>query len=326
MRFCTASTTLIAAVFLAAAPLMAASVLDANLEIRGERSAAGKGAAQNLDCTSPVTGNVCLTVNVPGIAATIPDNGTLTRSVQITNSDLAGLGLAGCDINSINVALEIEHSFVGDLIATLDPVVLYNPSASCSANYVDAVFSDAAILAPNTCSYPRGSSLRPDQSLASGFAGRNVAGVYTLQIQDAFALDTGNLDSLGFAIDATCQTTPGGVPCIEGPNTLCLVNDRFKVEIDWRSSTASGSGRAVELTPDTGYFWFFDQNNVEMVLKVLNACSFADRFWVFAGGLTNVEIDIRVTDTDTGTTNTYINPINTPFQPIQDTNAFATCP
>jgi len=80
------------------------------------------------------------------------------------------------------------------------------------------------------------------------------------------------------------------------------------------------------LTGDTGYFWFFNASNVEMVVKVLDTCSFTDRFWVFAGGLTNVRVDITVTDTETGVVRTYRNPLNTPFQPIQDTNAFATCP
>jgi hypothetical protein len=63
-----------------------------------------------------------------------------------------------------------------------------------------------------------------------------------------------------------------------------------------------------------------------MVIKVLDACSFSDTFWVFAGGLTNVEVYLRVTDTKTGELQTYGNPLSTPFQPIQDTSAFATCP
>jgi len=121
------------------------------------------------------------------------------------------------------------------------------------------------------------------------------------------------------------QTTPG--PCVEGPNTLCLVDDRFRVEVDWRTPQGDvGVGHAKELTPDTGYFWFFNEENVEMVIKVLDACSFADHFWVFAGGLTNVEVHIEVTDTLRGGTVPYDNPLGSAFQPIQDTTAFATCP
>ena len=80
------------------------------------------------------------------------------------------------------------------------------------------------------------------------------------------------------------------------------------------------------LTGDAGYFWFFSANNVETVVKVLNACSAAaPRFWVFAAGLTDVGVQLTVTDTQTGAVKVYNNPIGTPFQPIEDTNAFATC-
>ena len=42
------------------------------------------------------------------------------------------------------------------------------------------------------------------------------------------------------------------------------------------------------------------------MIKVLDACSFANRFWVFAGGLTDVETVLTVTDTRTGGgTDTY---------------------
>lgn len=59
----------------------------------------------------------------------------------------------------------------------------------------------------------------------------------------------------------------------------------------------------VQLTGDTGYFWFFNASNVELVVKVLDACHFG-RFWVFAGGLTNVDVDLTVTDTATGAVKT----------------------
>jgi len=123
------------------------------------------------------------------------------------------------------------------------------------------------------------------------------------------------------------QTAPEPRDCVADETTLCLADDRFEVKVDWRTIQGTeGQGRAVPLTEDTGYFWFFDASNVEMVIKVLDSCSFADRFWVFAGGLTNVEVDIVVTDTETGISQPYRNPLNRPFQPIQDTDAFATCP
>jgi hypothetical protein len=90
-----------------------------------------------------------------------------------------------------------------------------------------------------------------------------------------------------------------------------------------RSATDPETGntaRSVELTSDTGYFWFFDEDNVEVVLKVLDACVLNDNFWLFAAGLTNVEVEIRVTDMVLGTERTFANPLGTPFAPIQETS------
>ena len=80
----------------------------------------------------------------------------------------------------------------------------------------------------------------------------------------------------------------------------------------------------VGLTGDSGYFWFFDAANIELVVKVLDACTLGN-FWVFAGGLTNVGVTLIVEDTQTGATKTYNNAIGTPFAPLQDTKAFS-CP
>ena len=65
---------------------------------------------------------------------------------------------------------------------------------------------------------------------------------------------------------------------------------------------------------------------MELIVKVLDGCGVNQRYWVFAGGLTNVQTVIPVRDTRTGISKTYINPQGTPFQPVQDTGAFVGCP
>jgi hypothetical protein len=121
--------------------------------------------------------------------------------------------------------------------------------------------------------------------------------------------------------------TPDDAACAEDATHLCLNGGRFRVEVTWRiPDGATGSGQAVRLTGDSGYFWFFDAANVELVVKVLDACSFNGRHWVFAGGLTDVATTLTVTDTRTGEIKTYRNPQGTPFAPLQDTAAFSACP
>jgi hypothetical protein len=114
--------------------------------------------------------------------------------------------------------------------------------------------------------------------------------------------------------------------CIGGPTALCLNDGRFQVTANYDAGGGnSGSAHAVQLTPDTGYLWFFNSSNAEVVIKVLNGCALDGHYWVFAGGLTNVNVVMTVTDTDTHSSKTYTNPPGTKFQPIQDTSAFATC-
>jgi hypothetical protein len=112
-------------------------------------------------------------------------------------------------------------------------------------------------------------------------------------------------------------------PCVSGPTTLCLNNQRFKVEVQWKDfRNNTGSGQAMPLTSDTGYFWFFSSNNVELVVKVLDARAFNGRFWVFYGALSNVEYTLTVTDTATGRVKSYTNPSGT-FGSVGDTDAFS---
>ena len=94
--------------------------------------------------------------------------------------------------------------------------------------------------------------------------------------------------------------------------------------MDWRDARGrTGQGQAVQLTNDTGYFWFFSPSNVELVVKVLDARSVNGNFWVFYGALSNVEYDLSVTDMLTGVVKSYGNPAGT-LASVGDTAAFAS--
>jgi len=111
--------------------------------------------------------------------------------------------------------------------------------------------------------------------------------------------------------------------CVPGANILCLNSARFSVSVEWKDfSGNTGSGKAIPLTADTGYFWFFTDTNVELVVKVLDARVINGHFWVFYGALSNVEYRITVIDTVTLEQKTYSNPSGE-FGSAGDTLAFA---
>jgi hypothetical protein len=117
-----------------------------------------------------------------------------------------------------------------------------------------------------------------------------------------------------------------GSPCVPDASTLCLLNNRFRAEASFRDY-AGGGGRAgaVPLSPDTGAFWFFGAANLEMMVKVVSFCGGGvDRFGVYAGGLTDVEVVLTVTDTKDATVRTFTNPLGVLLAPIRD--AAFSCP
>jgi hypothetical protein len=123
-------------------------------------------------------------------------------------------------------------------------------------------------------------------------------------------------------------SVPGG--CVASANALCL-NGHLQVEITWQASDgSSGVGTAVSLTPESGYFWFFDPSNVELVVKALNACAIGGGQWFFAAGMTTLGVRVTVTDTFTNEQKTYGNTPSgtqpgTPFVSVLDTAAFPSC-
>lgn len=130
--------------------------------------------------------------------------------------------------------------------------------------------------------------------------------------------------SVLYAIDGP----PLPATCVASATVLCLNSGRFRVEARYETAQgASGNATAVPLTGDSGYFWFFNEANPELFVKVRNACVAPfDRYWVFAAGLTNVGVRLTVADLEAGRANVYENPLGTKYDAVQDTGAFATCP
>ncbi|MDA8018419.1 MAG: hypothetical protein MPN21_13340 [Thermoanaerobaculia bacterium] len=109
--------------------------------------------------------------------------------------------------------------------------------------------------------------------------------------------------------------------CVDDDDTLCI-DGRFAVETAWKDFEGKeGEGSAVPLTAETGAFWFFGPNNLELMLKVLDGRQINDHFWVFYGALSNVEYTINVTDTVTLEQKVYMNPLGN-FASNADVEAF----
>lgn len=261
----------------------------------------GEVSSSTITGNSAVQGGGVYVVSDPFISVTHPD---------FSNTIIAGNG-SGVEADCSGYASSAGHNLLG--------IGSAGPGTGCP----DFSVSKGDIL--GTAAAPVNAALGP---LAA------VGGTTPVHVPTGTspALNHGSgcesVDQRGAARSASCDI--GSVElsslCLNGGATLCLHDGRFKVEVDWTTKDGSGHGNAVPLTDQSGYFWFFDASNVEITIKVINACTLNDRYWIFFSGLTNVGVKLTVTDLQTGQTKIYNNPLNKTIATVLDTNAMAVCP
>ncbi len=121
---------------------------------------------------------------------------------------------------------------------------------------------------------------------------------------------------------AAGQAAAAAGTCVASETSLCLQDSRFEVRANWQTGDGAGVGTVVPRTPDTGMFWFFSPGNIELVVKVLDGCDLTGHRWVLMGGLTDVGVEITVTDSESGAVETYSNVEGSPFETRFDLRAF----
>ena len=119
------------------------------------------------------------------------------------------------------------------------------------------------------------------------------------------------------------RVAAAGSECAESETALCLQNSRYQVRANWHTGEQSGAATAIPRTSDTGMFWFFSSDNVELIVKVLDGCALNGHRWVLMGGLTDVGVEIIVTDTESDETKVYESPGGSLFSTRFDTTAFS---
>ena len=140
----------------------------------------------------------------------------------------------------------------------------------------------------------------------------------TLTVGDG---ETESSASRTFLVEAA---EPAGA-CRADAWTLCLRDSRYAVAVSW--SAANGEGGAARVvhagTNDSGLFRFFDGDNWEILIKVLDGCDVNGAVWVFAAATTDLGYRIEVVDTKTGTARVYLNEPGRPAAATTDARAFA---
>ena len=105
------------------------------------------------------------------------------------------------------------------------------------------------------------------------------------------------------------EPDPEAALCKPGREKLCLLDGRLSVEVSWRTlEGVEGVGQAIVDTDNTGFFWFFNIENTELVVKILDGGELNGRLWLFYGAFDRRRDMITVRDTATGATQVHHNP------------------
>ena len=143
------------------------------------------------------------------------------------------------------------------------------------------------------------------ESLPGTFCGRADTGAFPADAAASAAL----AGAPAGAARVTAATHQGGSDPAE---TLRLL-DRFEVTVDFstqdeQGQTVPGKGKAVAGTGQSGYFWFFREDNIELLIKMVDATAIGDYFWAFVGALSDVGYTVHVHDPVTEQDWEFVNP------------------
>ena len=116
-------------------------------------------------------------------------------------------------------------------------------------------------------------------------------------------------------------TDEGYTDCV--PETTPLVFGDYKVSMCYKTQEAKiGEGKAgIWASEESGLLWFFSRSNAEVLIKVLNGCSYNGHRWVFVAPVTDVAFNLYVTDSE-GRRWSHRNRLGDPATNRVDTSAF----
>lgn len=210
-------------------------------------------------------------LGLPPIA--IPDNGAATASATIASSTPSFVG-------DINVAVNIDHNFVGDLTLVLvspsgTRVVLSDRNGGSGDDYTNTVFDDAAGTDITAGAPPFTGIFRPEEPLSAVF-GESALGTWRLEVTDNSAGDTGSILGASITISEPIMVV---IDTVE-PNTplLDLLDDtgrngndnvtKDNTPIVSMTSTDPNAAFSKLMYSDNLKFRIFDrfQNNGEFLL------------------------------------------------------------
>ncbi len=298
----------------------------------------------------------------PGLGLAIPDDAYDGSLGSMACSSVIVPGNVNGDILIASVETRINHTWVGDLVMKLYPptggvvTVFSRPGFSEAADDGTGGFGDSSNLDAGSPITFRDGLLNPsaedmgsnisggevighpgnvssadyesNQGATSGgsldsVVGFDAPGTWTLCVGDAASGDTGTLDSWTLHLTLT--------PCAAGDFNLCLLTNNlgtphFDVRMEYQASSGGpfADGHSTSISDQAGFFYFTNPANMEILVKMIDACTVTNSYWLFISGLTDRGIKVTVEDIGTGADKTFESSLGSNFLLVKDFNTF-TC-
>lgn len=315
---------------------LAATPLSALLTVDNATANPGDVARVRVIHNSPDAPAVDVWVNGAVAFANLPfggitDQAALPAGAYDIKVEPAGAGGAGpfvIDVADLPLAAGTDYTIVASgKLAEIYPAVLTDTNAAAPAagnarvrffhGSPDAPAVDIALLGGPVVI--AGAAFGDDASIEV------PAGNYDLEVRVA-GTDINVLELRGLAFSADTEYTAyasGLVSDGSADRTLYVgEGERFRVDVAWEDFQGNtGFGRTFNPSADSGQFWFFTPDWTELIVKVIDGDAVNGKIWVYVGSLSNVAFDITVTDTATGASQVYSNPLGN-YASFADNDAF----
>lgn len=297
----------------------------------------------------------------PGLGIAIPDNGYDGSQGSMACSSLT-VGSSNDQILSATVETRINHTWVGDLtlklysptgevvtlasmpgmaesaddgtsgsanpadLSSTNPITFHGGSAHPSAETMGTGLSSAEIVGDpasgSSDQYESNSGSTSGRSLTA-LTGTAASGTWNLCVGDSVGGDSGTIDGWTLHLIMT--------PCADGEYNLCLLHNnlgtaQFSVTMDYLATSGGNweHGRSVGISDQAGYFYFTNPANMEILVKMIDACTVTNSYWIFVSGLTDRGIGVRVERVGLGSGVIYGNNLGDNFTLVKDFTSF-TC-
>ncbi|MFL6289488.1 MAG: Calx-beta domain-containing protein [Thermoanaerobaculia bacterium] len=155
---------------------------------------------------------------------------------------------------------------------------------------------------------------------AQSFVDSGLPGGATFQ----YRVKAVGMDGVAAFSDVAAGATDGATTPCDDANALCLDGGRFEAMVEGRPGAAGVRQRTVlPEAPGAGLFSLSRTAEPQLLINLIDGCDVNGHHWLYFATVADVELTVKVRDTQTGRTWAWFNPAGSVPAPVRDVEAFS---